>query len=229
MTVTRTELGLSPGSVVLDVGCARGLGTDALRRSGCHTIGIEISEKLLQILRAEPQTSDLPAIRADGARMPLADASVDAACAIEVLEHIPDPGPVLHEMRRVVRSNGRVCVAVPTAYTERAYRRLHPRYESNSEHLHCFDRASMISLMEEAGFRVERVDTKNLAPALAWYLHALLRSEADPTGRAREHRWVDLMVHGAIRVLRSIPGLRRIVRRAEARVGKSWYFHGVAT
>lgn len=229
MTLTREELGVAPGAVVIDVGCAGGAGTAALRRSGCQAIGVELEQHLLDELRAQPDTAGLPALRGDGARLPIATASVAGACVIEVLEHIPETLPVLTELRRILPVGGRLCVAVPSAYTERAYARLHPRYTANAGHLHRFERPRMTALLEEAGFRLERIDTRNLAPAIAWYIHALLRTDADPTGRALQHRWVDVVVHGTIRVLRRVPGAAAVVRRLDDRLGKSWYFHCAAT
>lgn len=228
MTLTAADFGVAPGAVVIDVGCAGGLGTAALRRSGCSAIGVELEQHLVDELRHHPDTAALPAVRGDGTRLPFASASVDAACAIEVLEHIPNPEAVLIELRRLLRPGGRLCIAVPSEYTERAYARLHPRYVANAGHLRRFARPEMTKLLQDAGFALERVDTKNLAPAVAWYVHAVLRTDADPTGRALQHRWVDLIVHGIIRALRVVPGIRRLIRWLDDHLGKSWYFYGVA-
>jgi SAM-dependent methyltransferase len=224
MTLTREDMGLSPGAVVLDVGCAEGTGTAALARSGCHAIGVELERHLLQELRRGAATRSLAAIRGDATQLPVADASVDGACVIEVLEHITAPAPVLRELRRVLRPNGRLCVAVPTGYTERVYSKLHPRYLSNAEHQQIFDRDRLTEALRAAGFTVDRVETRNLIPALSWFLHALLRSEADPTGRPLEHRWVEVLTAGPVWVARRVPGLRWLLRLIEARFGKSWYF-----
>lgn len=229
MTITRQDLGVAEGDLVLDVGCAGGTGTAALAASGCRAVGIELEQHLLDELRADPDTRHLDAVRADATRLPIAGATVPGACVIEVLEHIPSPETVLVELRRVLRPGGRLCVAVPSAYTERAYARLHPRYLTNAGHLHRFERADMTELLERSGFRVERIDTRNLGPALAWYVHALLHTDADPTGRPLQHRWVDVAVNGPLWLLRRIPIARAAVAWLERRLGKSWYFHGVAS
>ena len=44
--------------------------------------------------------------------LPLADASLDAAYSISVLEHVPDPLPALAELARVVRPGGRFVLTV---------------------------------------------------------------------------------------------------------------------
>lgn len=49
----------------------------------------------------------------DGSRIPLCDASVDCAMAIEVLEHCPDPSMTLAEIVRVLRPGGAFFFTVP--------------------------------------------------------------------------------------------------------------------
>ena len=49
----------------------------------------------------------------DGHIMPFADASMDCAMAIEVLEHCPDPGILLGEACRVLKPGGIVFFTVP--------------------------------------------------------------------------------------------------------------------
>jgi SAM-dependent methyltransferase len=54
-----------------------------------------------------------PDIEWDGRTAPLADASVDNAMAIEVLEHCPDPIAVLREAHRVMKPGGTFFFTVP--------------------------------------------------------------------------------------------------------------------
>jgi SAM-dependent methyltransferase len=221
-----TDLGLAPASVVLDVGCADGRGTVRLAERGYVVIGVELLDSLLRSMRARPETRDLVACRGDATSLPIADASVDGVALIEVLEHIPDTTATLAEVRRVLKSGGRVCIAVPTGYTERVYGRLHPRYVSNAEHLHRFDRRGLTAQLAAAGITVDRVVTSNLAPATSWLIHAALRTDADATGQVLRRAWIDRWVAGAYWLLRKVPLLRSGVAWLERRVGKSWYFYG---
>jgi ubiquinone/menaquinone biosynthesis C-methylase UbiE len=55
-----------------------------------------------------------PAVRADGARLPVADASVDAVAALFTLYHFPDPLVPIGEARRVPRPGGLFAACAPS-------------------------------------------------------------------------------------------------------------------
>jgi SAM-dependent methyltransferase len=54
-----------------------------------------------------------PSVRADGARLPVADGSVDAVAALYTLYHYEDPRQPVHEARRVLRSGGLFAACAP--------------------------------------------------------------------------------------------------------------------
>lgn len=51
---------------------------------------------------------------ADATALPLAEGSVDAVVALELIEHVPHPAETLRELRRVVKPGGAVIVSVPS-------------------------------------------------------------------------------------------------------------------
>lgn len=218
-------MGLPVHELVLDIGCAGGRGTRELADLGYRPVGIELLAPLLAELRSAPETATLDACQGDATCLPVRSRAVRGVFVIEVLEHIPAIDEVLPEIARVLAPDGRACIAVPTGYTERIYNRLHPRYTANAEHVRVFTRASLTAAVERAGLRVERVETANLAPALAWLVHSILRTDADPTGRVLSHQWVDRASAGVVWGLRHIPVVRWLLRAIEKRVGKSWYFY----
>ena len=49
----------------------------------------------------------------DATAIPLSDASFDAILCTEVLEHVPEPIAVVHELARILRPGGKVLLAAP--------------------------------------------------------------------------------------------------------------------
>lgn len=58
---------------------------------------------------------------ADGAELPVTDASLGTILICEVLEHVPDPGQLIREARRVLRPDGLLAVSVPFNYPLHAF------------------------------------------------------------------------------------------------------------
>jgi SAM-dependent methyltransferase len=91
----------APRSIV-DVGCGEGVLTErwADRISG-RVVGVDLEDPKL---RAEWERRTRPNLEFRtglGDRLPYGDGEFDAATAIEVLEHVPDPQAVLDDMARV--------------------------------------------------------------------------------------------------------------------------------
>jgi SAM-dependent methyltransferase len=57
-----------------------------------------------EVSRAKEREPAISAVVADGARLPLAQGSVDAVICNSVIEHVSDPGALAGEIRRVGRS-----------------------------------------------------------------------------------------------------------------------------
>lgn len=53
-----------------------------------------------------------------GQSLPEADASFDLVLLMDVLEHLPQPVPVITELRRLLRPSGRLIISVPFLYRE---------------------------------------------------------------------------------------------------------------
>lgn len=206
---------------LLDVGCADGATTRELASLGHWCVGLEFDEALATLAREQGTTL----VRGDGLRLPFADGSFDRVICLEVLEHVGEPGLLVADTARVLRPGGLLVVAVPTAYTEVIYDRLHPRYTANARHLTVFRKGELLQLIEGAGLRVVTSHAAHLGPAIAWLLHALVRTDADHTGKVLEHQDIDRVVDGALRRARRAPGLGRLVRRIERQVGKSRYVY----
>lgn len=108
-------LRLEPGGRCLDVGS--GLGEDArsiAAETGASVLGIDLSARMVREARSRGQ-GDRSVIFAvgDGAQLPLENASFDAAWIKRVLMHLPEAGPLVREMCRVVHPGGWVVAVEP--------------------------------------------------------------------------------------------------------------------
>lgn len=96
------------GGVVADVGCGSGALWPALKERFSACIGLDAAR-----YDGLPRDIDFRAIDLDAGRLPLEDASVDAAVAVEVIEHLENPRAFARELSRIVRPGGWVVVSTP--------------------------------------------------------------------------------------------------------------------
>jgi 2-polyprenyl-3-methyl-5-hydroxy-6-metoxy-1,4-benzoquinol methylase len=98
---------------ILDVGCGEGVLTAewAERLGDGRIVGIDLDDPKL---RAEWERRSRPNLEfrvEEATSLSFADGEFDMACAIEVLEHVPEPEATLAEMARV--ASGHLLVSVP--------------------------------------------------------------------------------------------------------------------
>jgi len=91
---------------VLDVGGGHGRLARLLPGLSMNCLLIDLSPAMLLL-------APRPAVRADGARLPVADASVDAVAALYTLYHYADPRGPIGEARRVLRPGGLFAACAP--------------------------------------------------------------------------------------------------------------------
>jgi SAM-dependent methyltransferase len=119
------ELGLRPGSRVLDVGCGPGRHAHALAARGIEVVGIDISQRFVDLARqGAPDGATFE--RVDARRLDF-DAQFDAAYSLcqgafgllggpAAGPDGPDDGAVLAGMARAVRPGGGIVVSAFSAY-----------------------------------------------------------------------------------------------------------------
>lgn len=108
-------MGVAPGALVLDVGCADGFWLRFLAaRYRVRGIGVDLADSILvaarqdRLLRYENRFC-----LSEAERLPLDDGSVDFVLSFDLLEHLPEPRRALEEMARVLKPGGRLLVHMP--------------------------------------------------------------------------------------------------------------------
>lgn len=157
---------------LVEVGCGDGVLLAELARRGIgeRHEGFDISERAVASAAGRPEIER--AERFDGATLPVADGAYDLAVLSHVLEHVPDPAPLLAE---TARAAGAVIVEVPLEDNRSASRPSAQRGREAVGHLHRFARTDIHALAREAGLRVER-ELSDPLPLAIHAFHATGRS-----------------------------------------------------
>jgi SAM-dependent methyltransferase len=140
-----------PGDRVLDLGCGAG----RFLRGLDNAVGVEIAAAAVERARANVPDADVRLLEPDGS-LPLGHGEVDLVWCSEVLEHIPDVGHALNEVRRVLKPGGRLLLTVP--YHGRfqaagiALTRFEAHFDPLGQHVRFFTRRSLETTLRSAGF-----------------------------------------------------------------------------
>ena len=110
--VLHRELLFPPGTRLLEVGCGAGAQTALLLRRNpkLHVTGVDLSADQLAAarrhFRGHPAQKRLTLLQANATALPFPRGTFDAALSVWFLEHVPDPLPILKEIRLVLRPGG---------------------------------------------------------------------------------------------------------------------------
>ena len=202
-------------SKVLEVGCSSGfLLRELLRRLPGNTIvGSDYTQGTLRALA--PQVPGVPLLQFDLAACPLPDAVVDIAVLLNVLEHIEDHAAAVSHLFRIVRPGGAVIIEVPAGPA------LYDVYDRVLMHHRRYAMRSLVSLIEEAGFIVERRSHLGFFLFLPFYLAKRLNQFRYPLdSRLNEQRIVTQMIAST----RESSRLMNLVMRVEQMLRPYLYY-----
>lgn len=103
------EVGLAPGTRLLDVGCGAGLALQHADRRGAMVAGLDASEQLLAIARSRLPDADFQ--QGDIEELPYADGCFDTVTAFNSVQYATDRTQALREIKRVARTGASVAIA----------------------------------------------------------------------------------------------------------------------
>jgi len=161
--------GVLRGERVLDLGCGAGRFVAALRDAGADPVGVELAGAALERARRNVGDADLRLLEPDGS-LPLGHGEVDVVWCSEVLEHVPDTGALLNEVRRVLKRGGRLIVTVPDHGRLRrtliALARHESHYDPLGQHVRFYTRRSLARTLRATGFADVRLEPLGGPPGL---------------------------------------------------------------
>ena len=103
----RRVVRLAAGERALDLACGTGDITFGLAAAGARVVGLDVTHRMVQLAHAKHRASGSPAfVQGDMMALPFADGHFDVVTAGYGLRNVPELGPALAEIRRVLRPGG---------------------------------------------------------------------------------------------------------------------------
>lgn len=170
---------------ILDIGCGNGIMSVYLGGLGYRVHGIDISQKAIDKARTGNKLSHVTFEVVAAERMAAPGMTYDVVVCSEVLEHLEDPHALAAAIHRLLHDDGTLIVTIPNGRGPREVLITRPmqRMQGNArlsrlvtgvknllgydgatiqsaaenlQHKQFFSKASLINLLESAGFRLTR-------------------------------------------------------------------------
>lgn len=104
---------------VLDIGCGNGAYTLDIARKADFVVGIDIEQERLKYAKkivGEQALKNIELLLMSAEDLSFPDNYFDLVTMIEVIEHIPDQDKALQNVRRVLKSDGRLVIFAPNKF-----------------------------------------------------------------------------------------------------------------
>ncbi|HLA96663.1 MAG TPA: class I SAM-dependent methyltransferase [Pyrinomonadaceae bacterium] len=106
------------GKSVLDIACGTGYGIGLMQGQAFMVTGVDVDADAAKEAKAECNEHSA-VLLAHGLRLPFTDESFDVVTSFETLEHLYERASFLAELKRVLKSDGRLILSTPNAnYTK---------------------------------------------------------------------------------------------------------------
>lgn len=166
---------LNPDAKLLDIGCGTGARLKVLS-DYCDTWGIDLSPKAVELSKSRGLEN---IEQGDAAELPYANETYSHAVCCDVLEAVDDDFAAVKEAYRVLLPGGIYYCS------DQAYPVLRNQHDISQNSLRRYTKEKWTSMLDAAGFEIERVTFSNtiMFPALA--LYRLAAKLLKPTDKVR--------------------------------------------
>jgi len=152
---------LKPGTRVLDVGCGNGAACAEFLRRGCKVIGIDLSERGIDIARKKYTEGRFEVLPADETILQkLGELPFDIVISTEVVEHLYAPREWARGCFGALRPGGRfICTTPYHGYLKNLVISLAGKWDSHANplwdggHIKLWSKRTLTKLLSEVGFR----------------------------------------------------------------------------
>lgn len=193
--------GLGPSPRILDAGCGTGRNMVEFESVG-SVEGVDLSPQAVKFCHDR----GLPGVReAAVEELPYEDGRFDLVLATDVIEHLPDDGPALTEMRRVTSPQGKILITVP------AYTWLWSRHDTSWHHYRRYTLGRLRERVRATGWEpaAESYFFSSLLPPVA-AVRTVQRLRGEPDGEPKSDlhlsppavdRLLELPIQGEARLI----------------------------
>ena len=144
---------ISQSSILLDVGCGRGLLAETVCDKVKLYVGVDISIERIKQRCKDFKSGKVYFVVADAEHLPFKNASFNMATAIEVIEHVPDTRLFLQEINRVLADRSIFALSTPGNLV----------FKNNIDllckdpHLYEFSPRKLRKVLEDNSFKVDSI------------------------------------------------------------------------
>jgi SAM-dependent methyltransferase len=152
----------APGARVVDLGCGWGTFSFALAPRVAEVVGVDFSERSVEICRRRLETEPHPNLRfvcADAAATGLEGGRWDLVIAADLFEHLypEDSARVVAEAHRLLRPGGRFSIWTPhRGHLLEVLKNRNIVLRADPTHVDYKPMRRLRSMLEEAGFEIEK-------------------------------------------------------------------------
>lgn len=114
-----------PGSVVADIGCGLGFGSEELALEGHSVNAFDINPQVVKYVSEKASSAKVSFSIHDVTSGPIPNGPYDLVCMFEVIEHLEDPGACLEHIKRSLKPGGQLILSTPNSQENSA---THPHH-----------------------------------------------------------------------------------------------------